>query len=310
MSPAFIRICSLVIGLIVCIAIPNMIIIYLAYIILLESSIKEINMFSWIYDNIICYILKTLPFKDNIRTVFIDKNALDKTNQYILCLHPHGLACQGRILNLINPKLPAHTYFSNAYQAVHSTSFAIPLVREILLLGKSVPANENMLSKCIRDGRNISIYPGGVKEMDYCKQRKQASEKYDYYYLSKHKGFIRLSQKHNIPLVPIVFWNEQRAFTYKSSGIVAQINRFITSISGISSSINFFQVLTLKNMKSLINILSNDIDENELAVYIGEPILFTGMTIDAAHTEYINKLKRLYAYAKEQEKSDRVLVIK
>jgi hypothetical protein len=63
-------------------------------------------------------------------------------------------------------------------------------------------------------------------------------------------------------------------------------------------------------MKSLINILSNDIDENELAVYIGEPILFTGMTIDAAHTEYINKLKRLYAYAKEQEKSDRVLVIK
>ena len=307
-SSGLIRIVLLLIGICICIAIPNLIILYLAYILLLESSIKEINFFSWIYDTLGRKIHGLFPLKDNIDVIFQDKAALDSLGQYILCLHPHGLICQGRMLHLFNSQSPLYPYFSNAFQAVHSTSFMIPLLRETLLLSKSIPATEELLSGCIESGKNISIYPGGVKEMEYCKERDSSGESIDYYYLQRHKGFIRLSQKHDVPLVPIIFWNEQRMLTYESSEIIERVNAWLSKVAGVSCAINFIQVLSLKNLRILAKILVRD--KNTISsVYVGKPITITGLSIDDAHKQYINSLTELYSYAKEREKSDRTLRI-
>lgn len=271
----------------------------------METSFREIGFFSWLYSLCHKLLFIMIPFSDNTRVVFQENNSLKKDKQYIYSLHPHGLIAQGRILHITKSNSTLFPYFHNSYQGIHSTIFRIPLLRELLLFFRCVPAHEHFLKEFIHQGHSISLYPGGAREIRYCSDLTDPN--IDYFYVKKRKGIIRIAKDTSVPLVPVIFWNDQERFTYTHTNIGKRINKLLKIITGYSLDINILQVLSFSNLKTFWNMCFG---QEEHIVYIGKPIqIDVDETIEDGHIRYMEAIRELYMFAKEDQKSNRELIL-
>lgn len=296
-----------IIGFMILIAVPFLTVSYFTYIFFMETSIREIECFSWLHNLIYKYLISWIPFNANIHIIFQDKQALDNEKQVIYGLHPHGLIAQGRILNIINYNSDLQPYFMKSYQGIHSSLFRIPILRELLLLGKCIPAHESFLNGFLKNGHTIALYPGGSRETKFCSDIIDSN--IDYYYLKKRKGFVRLAVENQIPLIPIIFWEDQSHFQYTHTHLIKQMNKLIRILTGHTINLNIFQIIKPSNLQKLWNIFFSNQDQY---VYIGKPIIVnnTDESVEDVHARYIKALEELYIFAKKDRKSDRELIIR
>lgn len=295
-----------ILGFMFLIAIPLLTIGYFSYIFFMETSHYEITFYSWLHDLIAKYIISWIPFSES-HVKFVDKKAVDTHKQLMYGLHPHGLIAQGRILHMIQSSSELRPYFVKSYQGIHSGLFRIPILREILLLGRCVPAHESFMKSCIDKGYSIAIYPGGSREVKFCADTVDSNT--DYLYLKKRKGFVRMALENKIPLVPVLFWEDQTRFQYVHTDLIKKLSKLIRLVTGQSVNLNIIQMLSWTNMKNLWSMLFGDTTQS---VYIGKPLEFdrdNPPSVDEAHTQYIEAVQELYKYAKEEQKSQRELVI-
>lgn len=299
-----------ILGILVLLSIPIIIIWYVAYICFFETSTREIDAYSWLHSKFCRYFLEKLPSPQSSQVVFRDKEAIDKHSaggkQILYALHPHGMIAQGRLLHIIHSSSELYPYFVRSYQAIHSFAFRIPFMRELLLSGRCIPAHESFLDTFITQGNNISIFPGGVREIKYCSMKD--GDKRDYYYLKKRRGFIRIALKHKMAIVPVLFWEDQQTFTYERTPAVKSIEKSIKFITDYSVDLGIFQMFRWKNIRQLWNMITGKCETQY--VYIGAPIEFAeGTPLEDAHTRYIQAIRELHTFAKQDRGSDRELVI-
>jgi hypothetical protein len=310
MTPYLLLIFIGIIGLLILLSIPIIIIWYISYICFFETSTYEISLYTRIHHFITHNIFGLISSPKSSTVIFRDKERLDTMleggEKVLYALHPHGLISQGRLVNMLHSSSALYPYFHNSYQAVHSFAFHIPLLREFLLLGKCIPAHESFLDTFIEQGHNISIFPGGVREIRFCSMKDGNTR--DYLYLKRRKGFIRIALKHNMPVVPVLFWEDQQTFTYQRTPLVKNIEQNIKFITDYSADLGIFQMFRWKNLRTFWNLVTG---KGEMRyVYVGAPIVFDkGIDLDVAHTQYITAIKDLYEFAKQDRESTRELVI-
>lgn len=310
MTPYLLLIFIGIIGLLIILSIPIIIVWYISYICFFETSTYEISIYTRIHNFIMNYVTGLLPSHPSSTVIFRDKDALDKKledgEKVLYALHPHGLISQGRLLNMLHTSSALFPYFHNSYQAVHSFAFHVPILREFLLLGKCIPAHESFLDTFIEQGHNISIFPGGVREIRFCSMKDGHVR--DYLYLKHRKGFIRIALKHQMPVVPVLFWEDQQTFTYERTPLVKNIEQNIKFITDYSADLGIFQMFRWKNLRTFWNLVTG---RGEMRyVYVGTPIVFEkGIELNIAHEKYITAMKELYEFAKKDRGSERELVI-
>jgi len=293
-----------VVGLILFFLISLFTMLYFSYILCMETSYYEIKLFSWFYDILATIPFSIMKFSNNIKVEFKNKALLDKTPHYMLALHPHGLTAQGRIINMTKQSSELYPYFKDTYQGIHSILFRIPILRELCLFLKCIPVNESFLKKMIGKGHNISLYPGGTRETYFTNNK--MDKHVDYYYLHNRKGFIRVAIDCKIPVVPILFWNEQSSITYTQSSIIQQLHTIIKKYYGYTINLDILQSCSIDNLKKLWNMFYG---MESYYIYVGEPICFTDEGVDEAHAIYIEKIKELHAWANAQQGGVKTLEI-
>jgi hypothetical protein len=216
------------------------------------------------------------------------------------------MIAQGRVLHMTHASSALYPYFVQSYQAIHSFAFRIPFVREFFLFARCIPAHESFLDTFIEQGNNIAIYPGGVKEIKYCAIKDGARR--DYYYLKRRRGFLRIALKHNMAVVPILFWEDQQTFTYERTPAVKSIEKTIKFVTDHSVDLGIFQMFRWKNLRQLWNLITGKCEKQY--VYVGAPIEYVeGTGLEDAHTQYIEAIRGLHEFAKQERGSERKLVI-
>jgi hypothetical protein len=271
---------------------------------------REIGFYSWVHSKFCRYFLEKLPHPESSQVIFRDKEALDgliaKNKRILYPLHPHGMIAQGRVLHMTHASSALYPYFVKSYQAIHSFAFRIPFVREFFLFSRCIPAHESFLDTFIEQGNNIAIYPGGVKEIKYCSMKD--GEKRDYYYLKRRRGFLRIALKHNMAVVPVLFWEDQQTFTYERTPAVKSIEQTIKFVTDYSVDLGIFQMFRWKNLRQLWNLITGKCEKQY--VYVGTPIQYAeGTSLDDAHAQYMEAIRGLHEFAKQDRGSDRGLVI-
>ena len=299
-----------IIGILILLSIPIIIISYISYICFFETSTREIGFYSWLHSKFCRYFLEKLPHPESSHIVFRDKDALDSHvaggKQILYALHPHGMAAQGRVLHMTHTSSALYPYFVKSYQAIHSFAFRIPFVREFFLFARCIPAHESFLETFIEKGNNIAIYPGGVKEIKYCAMKDGAHR--DYYYLKRRRGFLRVALKYKMAVVPVLFWEDQQTFTFERTPVVKSIEQTIKFVTDYSVDLGIFQMLRWKNLRQVWNMITGKAEKQY--VYVGAPIEYAeGTALEDAHAQYIEAIRALHEFAKQDRGSERKLVI-
>ena len=114
----------------------------------------------------------------------IDKINLPK-QPALITSHPHGFLCTGIIVS---------THFapdSNTILAVSPWIFTIPIVGWMAKHVGCIPATEKQMLNALKKS-SVIIVPGGVPEL-------VSHEMY-----TRRHGFIRIAQKANVPILPII----------------------------------------------------------------------------------------------------------
>lgn len=119
----------------------------------------------------------------------------------IFAASPHGLIASATAFLVITPY---KQYWNQAVLCVHKHLFKIPFLRELFLaLGLVNVTSENMRHQLKDARRSICLVPGGSREMVLNKENPIQS---------KHKGFLILAFKENIPVIPILHFGQEDVF--------------------------------------------------------------------------------------------------
>lgn len=282
---------------------PIIFLCYLGWITLLPVSHWEISFFSYIHP----FFMKLLSFTNltkHFKVKFINEQSIDSEKQYLYCLHPHGMITISKLLHFLDIKSPLYKYWKDTKNAAHSGLFMVPLVRELILLFRCVPVSKSYLQYYINSGYSITLNPGGIDEIKFSQENLEN----DYIYLKNRKGFIKLSEKNNVPIIPIYLWNEQNIFTHKSHFTL--LSKIISRIIGHRVNLDIIQIFTWENLYKLLKIIMGE-NEPNTTLYVGEPFFINPEeSVESAHNRYIKTLESLYEYARKDQDSQRQLVIK
>lgn len=158
----------------------------------------------------------------------------------IFAFYPHGLHSISRIIHTCCHESPIfkHIYSSSdvgVLHCVHSTLFAVPFLREFLLLNGFIPVSKHYIEHYIQQGYNITITPGGIKEILYAKTGANDTR----LYMKKHRGIYRISEKFGIPITPVYSYGEQQLFTYNYR--CDWLNKLMGHLTGYSFCFEIFQ---------------------------------------------------------------------
>ncbi|ORC91751.1 putative diacylglycerol acyltransferase [Trypanosoma theileri] len=131
----------------------------------------------------------------------------DSSNQYIFSFHPHGVFPGTALFCYFTEKWRRSIgWNTNTYLATHVATviFNIPLMREFnLSLGVLAVTRTAILSNLSR-GNSSLIVTGGQAELVLTKRSNTLMSLVAY-----HQGFIKLSIKERVPLVPMLCFAEQ-----------------------------------------------------------------------------------------------------
>lgn len=281
---------------------PLAFVLYILWITILPVSHWEVSLFSFLHKPFMNFLSLT-NISRNFKVRFINKDSLDPNKQYLYAIHPHGMITLSKSLHFSDINSPLYPYWKNSRHAAHSVLFMLPLVREIGLLSHLIPVGKSYLQYYINKGVSITLHPGGAREIQYSQENLDE----DYIYLKNRKGFIRLCQKNNLPIVPIYGWNEQSIFTYKPHFSV--LNKILSKMLGFTIIIDILQIFSFENLYKLLKIFMGE-KEPTTTLYIGEPFYIdSNETVDNAHERYIETIKKIYDFAAKEQDSKRKLII-
>lgn len=130
---------------------------------------------------------------------------IDTESPAILAVHHHGMLpfastiCIGTEARRFSEKFPALT---NRVEVAASFLFLVPFWRDLCLMASICDVNKWTFENFLRSGTTVAVFPGGAREAQY------AYPDTDVLDLRRKKGFLRLSMKHNAPVVPVFSFNE------------------------------------------------------------------------------------------------------
>ena len=171
----------------------------------LYLDLSEFNgkrrMNSWIKEQCSNFVSQYLDAK-LIKTVDINVPC-------ILAMHHHGLlpfaaTCSiGTEANDFSLLFPA---LKDRLLVAASAVFMVPFFRDLALLGSIMDCNKWNMEHWIRHGSTVGVFPGGAREACYSDPENEVLD------LKRKLGFLRLSLKYNVPIVPVYTFNETDHF--------------------------------------------------------------------------------------------------
>jgi diacylglycerol O-acyltransferase 2, plant len=135
-------------------------------------------------------------------------SALDATKQYVFGWSPHGililsrLGMYGGVFEALFPGVDVRCLGA-------SPVFAWPGSREISLCLGAVDAGRATAQRVLSSGLSMIVYPGGSREIFETSEGSPDTV----LELTHRRGFVHLAVKHGAALVPVVVFNERRAYT-------------------------------------------------------------------------------------------------
>lgn len=141
-------------------------------------------------------------------TVDFDTTRLSADAQCIFACHPHGVTAISHILTMTD----AVGFLSRVTRRSRgdicaSILFAVPLIREIILLLGCVDASLPTCHRVLSSGYSLQLFVGGEREQLLTDDTQPIA------YVTKRRGFIRLALQYQIPIVPIYTFGEDRLYS-------------------------------------------------------------------------------------------------
>jgi hypothetical protein len=144
------------------------------------------------------WLRKRIQFKH----VFLQgADVLDPLEKYIFASHSHGILSTAQLLTfmLYNDEFPWKSIPDNTISTVGSELLIFPLTNLICRLLGALSISTQSLETILLTGKNVSIVPGGAKEMSLCIRNNK-----DTLYILQREGFLKLAYKHKRPVVPMI----------------------------------------------------------------------------------------------------------
>ena len=125
----------------------------------------------------------------------------DGAKQYVVAIHPHGLAIFSRTFWLTERV----AFLARPWRMIGATAlFYIPIVREFTLLFGAVGADRATFEAMLGTGANVVVYPGGLDEANDDTASSAIA-------IRTRKGFVRLAVKHGVDVLPMFCFGELEA---------------------------------------------------------------------------------------------------
>jgi 2-acylglycerol O-acyltransferase 2 len=125
--------------------------------------------------------------------------ATTETNRKVLCVHPHGIFCQGWGILFTRPELQSLTF------CFASSLYASPFFGALSkIIGRPAPADKTTFQNLMKSGRSIALIPGGFQEATIHSR--------DSHRVTCGKGFIKYALEHGYSLVPSYAFGENKTY--------------------------------------------------------------------------------------------------
>ncbi|KAJ1452744.1 diacylglycerol acyltransferase, partial [Pelagophyceae sp. CCMP2097] len=120
------------------------------------------------------------------------------SKQYIVAVHPHGLAIFSRLFW----QTDRCAFLTRKWRIIAANAlFYVPVVRELTLLFGAVGASRATFETLLRSGCNVVVYPGGLDEANSITDGSIVT-------LRLRKGFVRLAVGHGVDILPMFVFGE------------------------------------------------------------------------------------------------------
>lgn len=133
-----------------------------------------------------------------VKTVDIDQ-------QCILGVHHHGMLPFGAVTCLGTESNNFSELFPRLVDRVivaATTVFLVPLFRDLTLMASVTDCNKWSFERFLKKGTSVAVFPGGAHEAEF------ATPDVEMLDLKRKLGFLKLSLKYNVPVVPAYSFNE------------------------------------------------------------------------------------------------------
>ena len=123
----------------------------------------------------------------------------DGVNKKVLCVHPHGIFCQGWGILFTRPELTSLTF------CFASSLYASPFFGALSkIIGRPAPADKATFQGLMQQGRSIALIPGGFQEATIHSSTAHR--------VTCGKGFIKYAIQHGYSLVPAYSFGENKTY--------------------------------------------------------------------------------------------------
>jgi hypothetical protein len=295
-----------------CFSLLPLFMIYYIYILFNLPSQYEIDFY---YNYVRKLMIFITSYSNLDRFFLVDKNLTskliakfkNKTALYII--HPHGISTLSRMVHTLHNKSPLFNILNGVKIAVHNNLFYMPIARELTLSIGGIPSTEKSIVNALKSGYSVSHSVAGMREIAYCNSKYEN----DHFYILNRKGHIKIAKSANVPIIPILHWNEQFGMT-GTIGIMYPLAILLKHITGHYS---YWSPGDYKSLKKwFIRMYSKpdnepvQHDEIISTSYVGNEFYVDNTkSIDEERLRYIEELKELYNHVKQIEKSNRQLII-
>ena len=143
-----------------------------------------------------------------LNLTIIRTTKLEPGKQFIFGWHPHGIQILSRF-SMLGGQFEQLFPGIMTTVLVASPIFKYPGAREVNLWAGSIDADRKYAEEALETGASLIIYPGGSAEIFLTEHKTLDTT----LVLKDRKGFIQLAIKYGLPLVPVVVFNERKAYT-------------------------------------------------------------------------------------------------
>jgi hypothetical protein len=144
------------------------------------------------------------------RVILTDPDAYKTHPQAIFCSHPHGVMSYHHALFYLEVEgsepLSVAIPLSSRRALGARPLFAVPILRDLVLMTGAVDASAAVAAKCLTKGLSLTILPGGEHEQLLAEKDKHVI------YIKSRKGFCKLAVQHNVPIIPAYCFGETSTF--------------------------------------------------------------------------------------------------
>jgi len=262
---------------------------YTTYVLVLgKEERKDGAVWNWFRRNF--FILVAARQYLNLKLVWdmkLVESDKDPKSQFIFAAFPHGSNADYRIIldGVLADQMP--NTFRRLRVLAATVLFRIPVVRELSLWTACVDASRTEATRLLERGRSLMVLPGGqAEQMRTVFGRERI-------YLNRRKGFIRLSLKHGVPIVPVYVFG--CSDYYRTSSFAMDFRLALLKYTGMAIPIAFGWNGHLLCPRQV-----------DTTVVLGAPLQFQfkgKMTeeekLDSAHAQFCTAIQNLFDTHKE-----------